>query len=125
MLQVGVVTWSSYLRNRPFKGIDVTLSNIIMRGVNLIKEKFFLYTICISIPDYKKDRLSLSKRLKPCSHRGIARGTLGQTIQSWRFRHGILYVVCLKKAYKGGVMGTPGPFLATPLSQRSQYIPYS
>ena len=35
--------------------------------------------------------------------------TLGQTISSWRFRHGILLVVCLKKAYKGGVTDTPGP----------------
>ena len=35
---------------------------------------------------------------------------------SWRFRH-LLLVVWLKKAdkIKGGVTGTPGPPLATPL----------
>ena len=31
--------------------------------------------------------------------------TLCQTLSSWRFRHGIFYVVCLKMAYKGGGRG--------------------
>ena len=41
--------------------------------------------------------------------------TLCQTLSSWRFRHGILYGCLLKKAYKGGVTGTPRPHLVTPL----------
>ena len=35
--------------------------------------------------------------------------TLCQSLSSWRFRHGILQPVFLKKAYKGGVTGTTGP----------------
>ena len=36
-------------------------------------------------------------------------------ISSWHFRH-LLYVVWLKKASKGGVTGTPGRPLATPMN---------
>ena len=50
--------------------------------------------------------------------RGVARifqrgVTLYQTLSSWRFRHGMLEVVCLKKGLKGGVTAPP---LATPLN---------
>ena len=41
--------------------------------------------------------------------------TLGQTISSWRFHHGILYVVCLKKGLQRGGHGHPRTPLATPL----------
>ena len=54
---------------------------------------------------------------------GVTRA-LCQTLSSWRFRHGILYVVCLKKGLQrgGGGHGHPRTPLATPLLVPYQFF---